>query len=116
MKNILEIFLGILAAMGGFVEIGELTFALNAGSKFGFRLMWVVLLGNVGLIVYSEMTGRIAAVTKKPVFVLIRDRIGWKAGLGTLIAANLVNLLTCAAEIGGIAIIFKLLFGANYFL
>src|SRR5437763_16239421 len=108
-KDLLEIFLGILAAMGGFVEIGELTFAVNAGSKFGFRLMWIVLLGTVGIILYSEMSGRIAAVTRKPVFALIRERVGWKAGLATLIAANLVNLLTCAAEVGGIAVILKLL-------
>lgn len=116
MNKALEIFLGILAAMGGFVEIGELTFAVNAGSKFGFRIMWVVLLGTVGIISYGEMSGRIAAVTKKPVFVLIRDRIGWRAGLVTLVAANVVNLLTLTAEIGGIAMVLKLLFGANYFL
>src|SRR4051812_29797704 len=109
MKNALEIFLGILTAMGGFVEVGEMTFAVNAGSKFGFRLMWMVLLGTMGIIVYSEMAGRVAAVTKKPVFVLIRENIGWNAGLVTLVAANLVNLLTCAAEIGGIAIVLKLL-------
>jgi Mn2+/Fe2+ NRAMP family transporter len=116
MSKALEIFLGILTAMGGFVEIGELVFSVNAGAKFGFRLMWVVALGTLGIMVYGEMCGRIAAVAKKPVFVLIREQVGFKAGLGTLIAANLVNLLTCAAEIGAVAIIFKLLFGGNYFL
>jgi hypothetical protein len=39
MSKALEIFLGILTAMGGFVEIGELVFSVNAGAKFGFRLM-----------------------------------------------------------------------------
>ena len=34
MNKILEVFLGILTAMGGFVEIGELTFTLNAGRRF----------------------------------------------------------------------------------
>ena len=116
MNKALEIFLGILTAMGGFVEIGELVFTVNAGVKFGFRLLWVVALGTLGIIVYGEMSGRIAAVTKKPVFVLIRERIGYKAGLGTLIAANIVNLMTCTAEIGGVALILKLLFGGNYYL
>ncbi|MFL6468988.1 MAG: NRAMP family divalent metal transporter [Pyrinomonadaceae bacterium] len=116
MKKILEVFLGILTAMGGFVEIGELVFTVNAGVKFGFRLMWVVALGTLGIMVYGEMSARIAAVTKKPVFVLIRERLGFEAGLFTLIAANVVNLLTCAAEIGGVALILKLLFGGNYFL
>jgi len=115
-KKILEIFLGILTAMGGFVEIGELVFSLNAGAKFRYSLLWVVVLGTVGIIVYGEMCGRIAAVTEQPVFTLIRERAGYTAGLGTLIAANLVSLLTCTAEIGGLAILIKLLFGGNYFL
>jgi len=41
MKNILEVFLGILTAMGGFVEIGELVFTVNAGVKFGYKLLWI---------------------------------------------------------------------------
>lgn len=114
MKNFAEIFLGILTAMGGFVEIGELVFSVNAGAKFGYSLLWVALLGTVGIIVYGEMAGRIAAVSEKPVFYLIRERAGYAAGLGTLIAANMVSLLTCAAEIGGVALILKLMFGGPY--
>jgi Mn2+ and Fe2+ transporters of the NRAMP family len=115
-KKFLEIFLGILTAMGGFVEIGELVFSVNAGARFGYALLWVVVLGTLGIIVYGEMCGRIAAVSQQPVFTLIRQRVGYAAGLGTLIAANAVSLLTCAAEIGGLALLLKLLFGLNYFL
>jgi manganese transport protein len=115
-RDILEIFLGILTAMGGFVEIGELVFTVNAGAKFGFRLLWVALLGTIGIILYGEMAGRVAAVTHKPVFDIIRDTTGPKVGAVTLAAANIVNVLTCAAEIGGLAIVLKLLFGTNYFL
>jgi manganese transport protein len=115
-RDTLEIFLGILTAMGGFVEIGELVFTVNAGAKFGFRLMWIVVLGVVGIILYGEMCGRIAAVAHKPVFEVIRESVGYDMGLVTLLAANLVNLLTCAAEIGGVALVLKMLFGANYFL
>jgi manganese transport protein len=39
MKKFVEIFLGILTAMGGFVDVGELVFSVNAGAKFGFRLL-----------------------------------------------------------------------------
>jgi manganese transport protein len=116
MKKFLEIFLGILTAMGGFVEIGELVFSVNAGAKFGYSLLWVVALGTIGIIVYGEMSGRIAAVTEQPVFYVIRQSVGYTPGLGALLAANAVNLLTCAAEIGGVALILKLLFGGNYFL
>jgi manganese transport protein len=104
-----EVFLGILTAMGGFVEIGELTFTVNAGTHFGYQLLWIVAIGTIGIIVYCEMAGRIAAVRHRPVFSVIRERNGFKAGLATLVAANTVCLLTCAAEIGGVAMLWQLL-------
>jgi manganese transport protein len=114
MQKFLEIFLSILTAVGGFVEIGELVFAVDSGAKFGYSLLWVVLLGTVGIIVYGEMSGRIAAVTAKPVFILIRQRAGFRLGLATLIAASLIGLMTCAAEIGAVAMILRLLFDLPY--
>jgi len=112
--QILEIFLGILTAMGGFVEVGELTFMLNAGSKFDYRLLWVVALGTIGIMVYGEIAGRIAAVRGQPVFNVVRERAGIRLGLLTLVSATLVCLLTCAAEIGGIALLWQLMSGLPY--
>lgn len=114
MKKIAELFLGILTAMGGFVEVGELVFSVNAGAKFRFALLWVLALGTVGIIAYCEMAGRIAAVKAQPVFNLVRERVGLDAGLVTLVAACLVSVLTCSAEIGGIALIWQLLSGWPY--
>jgi Mn2+/Fe2+ NRAMP family transporter len=114
MGKIADVFLGILTAMGGFVEIGELTFTLNAGTRFGYALLWVVLLGTGGIMVYCEMAGRIAAVKRQAVFSLIRERDGFSAGLLALVTANVVNLLTCAAEVGGVALLWQLLSGWPY--
>lgn len=114
MAMFLELFLGILTAMGGFVEIGELTFMLNAGSRFGYSLLWVVVLGTIGIMVYGEMTGRIAAVRGQGVFNVIRERAGIRLGILTLVAATLVCLLTTAAEIGAIALVWNLLSGWPY--
>ena len=114
MKQFLQIALGILSAIGGFVDIGDLVFNTQAGATFGFQLLWVVVIGVVGIIVYSEMCGRVAAISKRPVFDLVRERVGFSAGLGTLIASEIVNLLTCAAEIGGVAIVLQLLSGLPY--
>ena len=113
-KQFLQIALGILSAIGGFVDIGDLVFNTQAGATFGFQLLWVVVVGVIGIIVYSEMCGRVAAVSKRPVFDLVRERVGFSAGLGTLVASEVVNLLTCAAEIGGVAIALQLLSGLPY--
>jgi manganese transport protein len=112
--KIFKIALGILAAIGGFVDIGDLVFNVAAGAIFGYQLLWVVVLGVVGIIVYSEMCGRVAAVSNKAVFDAVRERVGFRAGLITLVAAQVVNLMTLAAEVGGVAICLRLLSGLPY--
>jgi Mn2+/Fe2+ NRAMP family transporter len=111
---LLNLALGILAAIGGFVDIGDLVFNTAAGATFGYQLMWVIPIGVVGIIVYSEMSGRVAAVSGKAVFDAVRERTGFGAGLSALIASEVVNLLTLAAEIGGMAIALQLLSGLPY--
>jgi Mn2+/Fe2+ NRAMP family transporter len=76
--------------------------------------MWVIPIGVIGIVVYSEMCGRVAAVSGKAVFDAIRERLGFKAGLGALVASELGNLLTLTAEIGGVAIALQLLSGLPY--
>jgi Mn2+/Fe2+ NRAMP family transporter len=114
--NPLELTLGIMTAVGGFVDISELVFAAKAGSQFGYALIWVFALATVGIIVFSEMSGRVAAVAKEPVFNLMRHRLGLKLGLVTLAASVVSTLITCAAEIGGVALILNYLTGAPYLL
>ena len=110
----MELALGVMTALGGFVDIGELVFAVEAGARFGYTLLWVVVLGTIGIAVFGEMSGRIAAVLKKPAFEIVCERFGYGKAMVVLIASNIVNVLTCAAEIGGLAIILQLLFGTNY--
>ena len=112
--KIFQIALGILAAIGGFVDIGDLVFNVSAGATFGYQLLWVVVIGVVGIIVYSEMCGRVATVSGKAVFDAVRERLGFKTGLMALIAAQVVNLMTLTAEIGGVAICLQLLSGLPY--
>src|SRR5204862_76589 len=76
-NKIVEMLCGILTAMGGCVEVGELVSSAQAGAKFRHSLLWVVVLGTIGIIVYGEMAGRIAAVTKEPVMSIIRARTGF---------------------------------------
>jgi Mn2+/Fe2+ NRAMP family transporter len=113
-NKVFSLALGILAAIGGFVDIGDLVFNVAAGATFGYQLLWVVVVGVVGIVVYSEMCGRVAAVSGKAVFDAVRERVGFRAGLVTLVASEVVNLMTLAAEVGGIAICLQLLSGLPY--
>ena len=114
MSGLLEITLGIMTALGGFVDISELVFCIAAGAKFGYQLLWTVLLGTIGIALYGEMSGRIAAVLHKPVFTVVRERLGWNTAAVVLVAATLVNVLTCAAEIGGLATLLQFIGASRY--
>jgi Mn2+/Fe2+ NRAMP family transporter len=76
--------------------------------------MWVIPIGVIGIIVYSEMCGRVAAVSGKAVFDAVRERVGFRAALGALVSSEIVNLMTLACELGGVAIALQLLSGLPY--
>jgi Mn2+/Fe2+ NRAMP family transporter len=114
--NPLELTLGIMTAVGGFVDISELAFAAQAGSNFGYALIWVFAFSTIGIMVFGEMSGRVAAIANQPVFSLMRRRLGLKLGLVTLLASLISNIITCAAEVGGVALILQLLTGGSYLL
>src|SRR4051794_11922174 len=101
-----------MTAVGGFVDISELVFAAKAGSIFGYALIWVFAFATIGIMVFGEMSGRVAAIAKQPVFNLMRHRLGLKLGLVTLLASLVSTLITCAAEIGGMGLVLNYLTGA----
>jgi Mn2+/Fe2+ NRAMP family transporter len=113
-RSIFKIALGIIAAIGGFLDIGDLVFNTQAGALYRYDLLWAVVLGTIGIAIYAEMCGRVAAITGRPVFDVIRMRMGFGMGLVALVGSTLVNLLTVAAELGGLAIILTLLFDAAF--
>ncbi|GAB3053533.1 divalent metal cation transporter [Intrasporangium mesophilum] len=116
MKKLFALSLGILTAIGGFVDIGDLVTNGLVGSRFGMSLAWVVLVGILGICVFAEMSGRVAAVSGRATFDLVRERLGPRMGLANLLASMAVTLLTFAAEIGGVALALQLATDVNRYL
>lgn len=114
MKKLLQLALGIMAAVGGFLDIGDLVFASRAGARFGYTLLWALAVGVFAVIVFSEMSGRVSAVAKKPVFVLVREQYSRPLAISAVALSLVLNILTCAAEIGGVALIVRLLTNWSY--
>ncbi|TIV30177.1 MAG: divalent metal cation transporter, partial [Mesorhizobium sp.] len=50
MKKLLEISLGVVTSVGGFLEVGSMATAAQAGALFGFQLIWAVVLGTICII------------------------------------------------------------------
>jgi len=110
-KKLFALALGVLTAIGGFVDIGDLVTNALVGSRFGLSLAWVVLVGVVGICVFAEMSGRVVACSGRPTFDIIRERLGPRVGLANLFGSMAVTLLTFVAEIGGVALAFELATG-----
>lgn len=111
MKRYFAVALGILTAIGGFVDIGDLVTNAVVGSRFGLSLAWVVVVGVIGITLYAHMAGKVTALSGRATFELIRERLGPRAAVANLSASFLMTLLTLTAEIGGIALALQLLTG-----
>ena len=117
MKFLLQIALGVIAAIGGFVDIGDLVFNSQAGATLGYSTLWAIPVGVLGIIVFAEMSGRIVAVSGKPNFQLVREHYSHRLSLATLAASLVLTVLTLAAELGGLGFLLNYFFdvSVNFF-
>ncbi|MGW0023282.1 NRAMP family divalent metal transporter [Rhodococcus sp. NPDC003383] len=113
MTKLFAVALGVLTAIGGFLDIGDLVTNAVVGSRFGLSLVWVVVLGVGGICLYANMAGRVAAVSGRATFEIIRERLGPRAALADLAASFLINLMTLTAEVGGVALALQLASGVG---
>ena len=113
MKRFFAVALGILTAIGGFVDIGDLITNAQVGARFGLSIAPVVVMGVIGICLFAEMSGRVAAVSGRATFDLVRERLGPRIGLLNLAGSMGVTFLTFIAEIGGVALSLQLVSSVN---
>jgi Mn2+/Fe2+ NRAMP family transporter len=86
-----------------------------AGGRYGYDLMWMLVLTTVALIMVQEMSARLGVVTGKGLAGLIRESLGvrWTAFIiGILLIANLANTVS---EFAGVAASMEL-FGVSKYI
>jgi Mn2+/Fe2+ NRAMP family transporter len=111
---ILQLALGILTAIGGFIDVGAIATTALAGALFGYQLVWAVLVGTLCVILLTEMCGRLAAVSHHTVADAVRERLGIRYFAVPLFLEVVVDTMVLAAEIGGVAIALHLATGLDY--
>ena len=114
MKKALQLALGILTAIGGFFDIGNLVTAAQAGASYRFQLLWALAFGTIIVIFLVEMSGRYAAVTGKAIPEAMREHFGVRVSIPPILSSSLLALLTLAAEIGGVALALQLIPGISF--
>ncbi len=114
MKKIFEIALGIVTSIGGFLEIGSMATAVQAGAEFRYQLIWAIALGGLCVIFLVEMSGRFAAVSQRTIPDAVRERFGFVFFVAPFVGFVLVTLLVLAAEIGGVCVALEFATGVGF--
>ena len=92
---------GLIAANAGNDAGGIATYA-SVGARYGYDLLWMMVLITVSLIVVQEMAARMGAVTGKGLAELIREQYGPRWSLFSTVAVLFANLGICISEFVGI--------------
>lgn len=112
MRRLLPLIGPALVAGVAYLDPGNVASNISAGAKFGFLLLWVVVLGNLIAWLVQYLSAKLGIVTGKSLPQLIGERIRNPWGRRAFwVQAELVAMATDLAEVLGGAIALYLLFG-----
>ena len=101
---------GLMVAVG-YMDPGNWATDIQAGSEYGFALLWVVMLSGAAAMFLQMMAARLALVTGLDLAQLSREYYGPAGRVVQWLSAE-VSIIACdIAEVLGCALAFKLLFG-----
>jgi NRAMP (natural resistance-associated macrophage protein)-like metal ion transporter len=102
---------GIIAASAGNDSGGISTYSV-AGARYGYKMLWMMVLMTPAFIIIQEMAGRMGAVTGKGFAALIRERFGVRPTFFAMLLLLASNAATTIAEFAGVAAAMEL-FGVS---
>lgn len=94
-----------------YVDPGNVATNFTAGSKFGYLLVWVVVVANAIAVLVQYLSAKLGIATGRTLPQLCRDVFPRRVSWGLWLQAEAVALATDLAEVLGGAIALNLLFG-----
>jgi NRAMP (natural resistance-associated macrophage protein)-like metal ion transporter len=104
---------GLLAGLSDDDPAGITTYSV-LGARYGYQLLWVLLLSTVALVMFHALAARMGVVTGQGLIGLVRQRYGVRVGGAVLGALVIANVGTTCAEFAGVAVGFELFGIARY--
>lgn len=101
---------GFLVAVG-YMDPGNWATDLAGGAKFGYDLLFVILLSNCFAIILQHLALKLGIVTGRDLAQICRENFSKKTALFLWLMAEVMIIACDLAEIIGSAIALKLLFG-----
>ncbi len=94
-----------------YVDPGNFATNVQAGSRFGYALLWVVLLANLVAMLIQYLSAKLGIATDQTLPELCRERFPRWTSWGLWIQAEVIAMATDLAEFLGAALGLNLLFG-----
>ena len=109
-------FLGpaFIAAVA-YIDPGNFATNIQAGSTYGYTLLWVVLVSNVMAVLIQSMSAKLGIATGKNLPEMSRERFSRPVTIGLWLQAEFIAIATDLAEFIGGALGLYLLFGIPLF-
>jgi NRAMP (natural resistance-associated macrophage protein)-like metal ion transporter len=104
---------GLVAANAGNDAGGIATYA-SVGARYGYQLLWMMVLITVSLIVVQEMAARMGAVTGKGLAELVREQYGVRWSTFSTLSVLVANLGICISEFVGVGAALSLAHVSRY--
>jgi manganese transport protein len=99
-----------IIASVGYMDPGNFATNIQAGSTYGYQLLWVVLLANVVAMLFQAMSAKLGIVTGRNLAELCREQFPRPVVVGMWIASEVAAIATDVAEFIGGAVGISLLF------
>lgn len=104
---------GLIATSAG-NDAGGIATYTQAGAKFGYDLIWVMVLLTISFAVVQEMCARLGAATGRGLLDLIRERFGIAWALFAVLTILIANAAVTVSEFVGIGAAMELLGVSKY--
>jgi manganese transport protein len=98
-----------------YVDPGNFATNVQGGAKFGYALLWVVLLANLMAMLVQYLAAKLGIVTDRSLPEISRERYPRWASAGLWLQAEVMAMSTDIAEFLGAALGLNLLFGMPLF-
>jgi manganese transport protein len=99
-----------IVASVGYMDPGNFATNIEAGSTYGYQLLWVVLVANLGAMLFQAMSAKLGIVTGRNLAELCREQFPRPVVIGMWIASEIAAMATDVAELLGGALGISLLF------
>lgn len=110
----LSLFLGPgLLVSVGYMDPGNWATSIESGSRYGYNLLFIILLSSIAAIFLQCLSLRVGIATNKDIAQLCRQHYPRKSSFFLWVMAELAIIATDVAEVLGCALAFKLLFGCS---